>query len=322
MSRVLITGANGFVGHAVCMALRKRGHLLSGTTRNTAHRAGPEGTPLYVVPEFGPDMDWSRAVAGADIIVHLAARTHVMTDKARDPQGTLLADYLRVNVDGTRRLAEAAVAAGVKRLVFLSSVKAIGETSSTDGLDETTPPAPEDAYGISKLEAEQVLADITRSSRLETVILRPPLVYGPHVKGNFLALLRLCDTPFPLPFGAVANKRSLISADNLGDAIAVAAEHPKAAGEAFFVSDGEPVSTAELIRRIRGKLGRPPRLMNAPRSLLGLLGTVTGKRDQIQRLTGTLVLNDRKIRSFLGWAPPETFDSGLSKTVAWFRSQP
>ena len=211
MAKVLVTGATGFVGREVCRQVREMGHTLTGTTRNTGLRRGPEDIPLYVTPDFSAEMDWSHAVAGADVVIHLAARVHQIDDQASDP----LSEYRRVNVEGTKSLATAAVAAGVKRLIFLSSIKANGEKTDGAAYSEEDAPAPVDAYGLSKWEAEQALATIVENSSMELVVLRSPLVYGPNVGGNFAMLAKAVLKKWPFPLGAVINRRSLIYVGNL-----------------------------------------------------------------------------------------------------------
>ena len=322
MSRILITGATGFVGRAVIAALRRDGHTLSGTTRQADLGQGPEGIPLYRIGELGPDLDWSQAVAGAEIVVHLAARVHVMKERASKAAGIPLLAHSTANAEGTRRLAEAAAEAGVRRLVFMSTVKVIGEETKSTPFTETDIPAPGDAYGVSKLKAEQALAGIAAETGLETTVLRPPLVYGPYVKGNFLSLLKLCARGVPLPIAAIDNARSLISVRNLASAVAAAALHPEAAGETFLVSDGDDLSTPELFRRSAAALGRPARQFSVPALLLEFLGAAAGRGGMVRRLTRSLAVDSGKIRNLLGWSPEETLDQGLARAAEWFQGQP
>lgn len=312
MSRILITGATGFVGKAVIRELRAHGHTLSGTTRQADRAQGPEGIPLYRVPDLSMDADWSRIVAGADIVVHLAARAHIM--KERDSEALSL--YRATNRDGSRRLAEAAAAAGVKRFVFMSSVKAMGEETYGRPLRESDQPKPEDAYGISKWEAEQALHDVATRTGLEIVILRPPLVYGPDAKGNLLTLLNACARGWPLPLRGIDNRRSLVSARNLASAIEAAAFHPSAAGATFFVSDGEDISTADLIGRLAHAMGRAPRLFAVPKSLLSLARRLPGVGEKVRRLIGSLQVDSEAIRRQLGWQPQQSLDDGLAEMAA------
>lgn len=318
MTRILITGATGFVGRTLCAALRQGDHLLTGTTRDAALRAGPGNIPLNVIGDIGPDTDWSRALAGAEIVIHLAARTHVMKEDARDP----LAEYRRINRDGTRHLAASAAAAGVKRLIFLSSIKVNGERTDAEPFRESAPPQPEDGYGISKWEAEQALTETAASSELETVIIRPPLIYGPGVKGNLLSLLRACAAGRTLPLGAIANRRSLISVQNLCDAITRCIDHPDAVGKTFLIRDGEDLSTPALFQRTANALGTRVRLLSVSPKLLRLAGKLAGRAGAIGRLTESLTVDDSLIRETLGWAPPFTVDRGLATMAAWFLDSP
>jgi nucleoside-diphosphate-sugar epimerase len=316
VSKILITGATGFVGQAVCKILREQGHMLTGTTRNADQGAGPACVPLYHIPSIGPDTDWSQAVSGADIVIHLAARVHVMKDRSRDP----LAEFRAVNTAGTLTLARKAAAAGIKRFVFISTVKVAGEVSPAGGFSETASFAPEDPYGISKAEAEQGLMALAASSNMEVVILRPPLVYGPGVKGNFLALFNAINKTRPLPLGRIKNARSLIYVGNLADAVATTAIHPTAANQIFFVSDGEAVSTPGLISKIATSLDKKPRLINIPLGLLKLAGIMTGKSPTISRLIGSLEIDTAKIQSTTNWSPPYSMEVGLQETANWFNS--
>ncbi len=314
MSKILITGATGFVGAAVCRFLREKGHMLSGTTRDGDRRAGPGNVPLYHIPVIGPDTEWSQPVSGADAVIHLAARVHVMKDREADP----LAASRHINTEGTRQLAAAAAAAGVKRFIFVSTTKVMGELSGDRPFSENDEAQPEDAYGISKWEAEQVLRNIGRSTAMETVIVRPPLVYGPGVKGNFLSLVKACENGWPLPLGRVENSRSLIYVDNLAGAINICLDHSGAAGQTYFVSDGNDVSTPELIRRIAKALGRQANIINLPLSGLKAAGLLIGKSAAIGRLTGSLTVDSAKIRSETSWTPACSMTEGLKRTAEWY----
>lgn len=313
--RVLVTGATGFVGRALCPALSAAGHdAIAGVRRQDARTiAGAQ----RVLGDLGNDRDLDGALDGIDAVVHLAARAHIMREDAADP----LAAYRRVNVDGTRRLAAAAAASGVFRFVLLSSIKVNGERTHRRPFTEDDAPAPEDAYGIAKREAEDVLADIAARSGLAATVLRAPLVYGPQVRANFLALLRLCDSPWPLPFGGLtANRRSLVFLGNLTGAILAALTHPGASGRTYFVSDGEDLSTAALIARIRAALGRPARLLPVPAALLDRSLRLAGRAAVADRLCGSLAIDAGRIRGELGWRPPYTVDDGLAATAAWYRA--
>lgn len=310
MAVIAVTGASGFVGQRVLSDLARLGHFAIGVVRG-----GGAGLSR-AVGEIGPDTDWTRALDGVDIVVHCAARAHVMQEQSEDP----ISLYRSVNVDGTRRLAEQAAVHGVKRLVYLSSVKAAGERSSPGRpLAVSDVPVPEDAYGVSKREAELALLEVGAATGLETVIIRPPLVYGPGVKGNFRRLMGAIAGGWPLPIGALDNRRSLVSLANLTDLIGVCVESPIAAGRTFFVSDGEDLSTASLARRMGVALGRPARLLPIPHAALSMLGRATGKAAEIERLVGTLQVDLDDNRELLGWCPPQTVEQGLRETADWFR---
>ena len=289
--RVLVTGANGFVGAALTTRLLgERRYAVIGAVRDASAKLPALVTRAEVGP-LGPETDWRPAIGHVDTVVHLAARVHMMSEAIRNP----LAEYRRVNVAGTAALARQAAAAGVKRFVFLSSVKVNGESGR---YTEADPPAPEDAYGISKHEAEAAL------------------VYGPGVRANFLALMRAVSRGIPLPLGAVNNRRSLVALSNLVDFIITCIEHPAAANETFLVSDGEDLSTTDLIRRLAGAMGRPARLLPVPESVLIAGAALLGRRDIAQRLLGTLQVDTSKAGRLLGWVPPITVDEGLRLAVA------
>ena len=244
-------------------------------------------------------------------VVHLAARVHVMRDEASDP----LAKFREVNTEGTLNLARQAAQAGVKRFVFVSSIKVNGEGRDA-AYRETDSPAPEDTYAISKWEAEQGLQQISQETGLEVVILRPPLVYGPGVKANFRRLLDTVARGWPLPLGAIRNRRSLLYLGNFVDAIRVCVEHPAAAGKTFLVDDGQPVSTPDLIRAVAHAMGRPARLLAVPVDALEFAGALLGKQAAVARLTGSLWVDSSLIRTRLGWTPPYSMAAGLAATVA------
>jgi nucleoside-diphosphate-sugar epimerase len=316
LSKILITGATGFVGQALCGHLRKSGHTLSGTSRNRSLRAGPENIPLYYVQADQPDADWSHAVTGADAVVHLAARVHVMKDDAADP----LAMFRQSNRDATLALARAAEEAGVKRFVFLSSIKVNGEATADKPYSEADTPAPEDTYGVSKWEAEQGLGELTQTSNMEIVILRVPLVYGPAVKGNFLSLLRACAKSRPLPLGGITNRRSLLYVGNLVSAIEAVLDHTGLVSGTFLVSDGEDLSTPALARAISNALGVPSKVFGFPIGLLRFAAMCLGKSAAVDRLAGSLQVDGRKFRSTFGWNPPFTVADGIQATATWFRN--
>jgi len=315
MSRILVTGADGFIGRAVCAALAEKGHhVIAGTRSGGAVAGASENRRLGDMAHPEGTDGW---VSQTDMAIHLAARVHVRSDTSLASLGA----FRRVNVDGTRALAEAAARRGVRRLILLSSVKVNGDATADRPFTEADLPDPQDAYGISKWEAEQLLEDIGARNPLETVILRVPLVYGPGVKGNFLSLLRLCDSSLPLPLGGITgNRRSLLYTGNLTNAIFVALQHPKAAGKTFLVSDGAPVSTAVLVRTLRAALDRPPRLFTLSPGLLRLALSLTGKSAAADRLIRSLEINSSDITETLGWHAPFSLEAGMAATAAWYRA--
>lgn len=305
-SCVLVTGATGFIGPALCDQLAAAGHSVIPAVRCKSGLLNE-----VAVGDIGPSTDWRMALAGCDAVVHLAARVHMMRDDAHDP----LALYREANTEATLNLARQAADAGVKRFVFISSIKVNGEGRDTAYLESDTP-APADAYAISKWEAEQGLQRIAADTGLEIVVLRPPLVYGPGVKANFLRLIQLVQKGWPLPLGAIRNRRSLLYLGNFVDAIQLCVEHPDAAGQTFLLDDGEPVSTPELIRAVAQAMGRPARLLAVPVRVLELAGALLGKRAAVGRLAGSLYVDSSAIRSRLGWVAPYSLQQGLAATVA------
>jgi len=304
----LVTGAAGFVGHNLCGHLTAHGHVVLPAVRSVSGLAEE-----MVVGDITGSSDWTAVLTGCNAVVHLAARVHVMDGAAQNS----LALCRLTNTDATLNLARQAVQAGVKRFVFISSIKVNGEGSDAP-YRETDIPAPQDAYAISKWEAEQGLADIARQTGLEVVILRPPLVYGPGVRANFLRLMQIVERGWPLPLGAIHNQRSLLYLGNLFDAIRLCIEHPAAAGQTFLLDDGQAISTPELIRAVAKALNRPARLLPVPVRLLKLAGWMTGSSTAVSRLTGSLYVDSHAIRSQLGWVPPYSMQAGLTQTMAAF----
>lgn len=310
---VMVTGASGFLGRALARALASRGALVRGVVRAPAGDpdSGP-GVSYHQVGDIDGNTRWQESLAGAEVVVHCAARVHVMDDDAASP----FTAFRTVNRDGTLNLARQAAEAGVRRFVFISSVKVNGEHTDNRGpFEADEAPAPEDAYGISKREAEDGLRVIAQETGMDVVIIRPPLVYGPGVKGNFRSLLKLAGLPVPLPFGAIDNRRSLVYLGNLVDFICAAAEHPTAANQTFLVSDGDDLSTTRLLQQLRMALGRRPMLVPVPPILFRAAGTLFGKRSLVQRLCGSLQVDIAKARRLLGWQPPFTVQQGLADTV-------
>jgi nucleoside-diphosphate-sugar epimerase len=310
---ILLTGATGFVGSHLVEVLRAQGRAVRALVR-VAGAALPPGVESSVVGDLADAHDLRRVLAGVEGVIHLAGRAHVMRDTTADPE----AEFHRANALATRHLAEQAAAAGVRRFVFLSSVKVNGERSGDRPFTEADPPAPEDAYGRSKRAAEQALREVAAASSLEVVVIRPPLVYGPGVKANFLRLLRLVDRGVPLPLASVKNRRSLVSLWNLCDLIATCASHPAAAGETFLVSDQRDLSTPELVRRIAGAMGRRALLFPVPVPALALAARLLGQGDAVERLVGSLQADSAKATRLLGWTPRVSVGDGLRRTVEWY----
>lgn len=312
---VILTGTTGFIGSAFLVAAQKRGMKILSVFRSNeqAKRFGDANNSTVVVTSIEADTDWSEALVDVDVVVHCAARVHVMHDSSFDP----LAEFCKVNVAGTLNLARQAALAGAKRFVFLSSIKVNGEgTLLGCPFTAEDTPAPEDAYGISKAEAESGLRQLAQETGMEVVIIRPPLVYGAGAKGNFSSLLRWVARGFPLPLGAVtANRRSLVGLDNLVDLILTCVDHPKAANQTFLVSDGEDLSTTELLQRMGKAMNRPARLLPVPVSLLTFAARLLGKKAVAQRLLGSLQVDISKTCELLGWKPPVPVDEGLRRAA-------
>lgn len=312
LRKILITGANGFVGTALCHTLVEQGFAVRRTLRR------PEATTAamedVVVGDIGLAIDWRHALRDVEGVVHLAARAHVMRNTVADP----LKEYRNVNVLATRTLLQAARNAGVRRFVFLSSIKVNGEQTKGKPFTEHDMPHPEDDYGVSKWEAELVLQECTVASSMETVVLRPPLLYGPGVKGNFLSLLRAIDRGLPLPLASIDNRRSLLYVGNLIDAIMLCLDHPAAAGKTYLLADDDGVSTPALVRGIAHALGKPARLLPFPPVLLKHAGALAGKAGAVARLLGSLQIDSNRIRRELGWRPRTNMAQGLAETVRWY----
>lgn len=307
---LLVTGANGFVGRALCKELLARGFQVRGATRKACRLAGEVDNAI--VGEIGGATNWVDALRGVDIVIHLAARVHVMHDESKDP----LAEFRTVNTQGTEHLALTAAACGVKRLIYASSIKVNGEETSDGHIySELDIPAPQDPYGISKWEAELTLKRVSQQTGLEIVVVRPPLVYGEEVKGNFAQMMKVISNGTPLPLGSVQNQRDLVYVGNLVDALIVCALHPSAAGQTYLVSDGQSVSTPELLKHLADAMGMPICLFRCPIMLLRIAGKITGKSMQIARLLGSLQVNSDKICKQLNWHAPYTLQAGLERTV-------
>lgn len=309
--RALITGASGFVGRATrAQAIRMGFDLSCSVRRNEPVLA--QYLPVRV-SEIDGFTKWTGALQGITTIIHLAARVHVMQDTNADP----IAAFREVNVDGTLNLARQAAAAGVKRFVFVSSAKVNGESTQPDRpFTEADIPNPQDAYSLSKYEAEQGLRQISADTGMEVVIIRPPLVYGPGVKANFATLMQAVQQGRPLALGSVNNRRSLVALDNLVDFIILCMTHPEAANQTFLVSDGNDLSTTELVRGLARAAGVSPRLLPVPVWALQAGAMLLGKEDEVQRLCGSLQVDISKARNLLGWRPPVVVEEGLRRAVA------
>ncbi len=303
--RVLVTGANGFVGRALCPYLAALGHTVIPAVRRQS------GIASEVVVHGAES--WKAALKGGDSVIHLAARAHVMQDQEQDP----LQAFRASNVDTTIELAKRAVDAGVRRFVFMSTIKVNGEeTAPGCSFSPDDLVAPNDPYAISKWEAEQELFEIAKSTGLEVVIIRPPLVYGPGVKGNFATLIKWVKNGIPLPLGAIHNRRSMMALDNLVNFTALCADidaSPKAKGQVFLMSDGEDVSTAELLQKVAKAYRRNTRLFRVPEGLMRVAARWMGKASIADRLFGSLVIDDSKARQILGWHPPSSMDEQLQR---------
>jgi nucleoside-diphosphate-sugar epimerase len=310
--QVLVTGSNGFIGSRLLERLAADGSWqVRAASRGKSARV-PAGIRAVSHGNLSAAADWREAVADANVVIHLAARVHVMKDSAGDP----LSEFRRINVQASARLAEQAAAAGVRRFVYVSSIKVNGESTSAERpFRPDDAPHPQDPYGISKWEAERELRSIAANSGMEVVVVRPPLVYGPGVGANFRSLMRWLHRGLPLPFGAIDNRRSLVALDNLCDLLIACASHPAAAGQTFLASDGEDISTTHLLERLGRALGRPARLVPLPAGILWLAFAAIGKKNVGTRLCQSLCVDSETARTRLGWRPTISLDEGLRRTA-------
>lgn len=316
-ARVMVTGANGFVGRAVVAQLLRCGRPVTAALRGPVTAGARESTAALTtvqVGELASVTDWSAALAGVDVIVHCAARVHVMRETSAEP----LAAFRHVNVDGTLQLARQAAAAGVRRFVFISSIGVNGAETFEAPYTADDVPAPHSAYAQSKHEAELGLLALARNSQLEVVIIRPPLVFGPGAPGNFERLMQALQRGIPLPFGAVHNRRSLVALRNLVSLIEVCLNHPAGANQVFLVSDGEDISTTELLHGVAAALGTRPRLFRVPAGALKAVARLTGQAQLAQQLCGSLQVDILKTRTLLGWAPVIRLDQALDEAAREF----
>ncbi|MDP2071944.1 SDR family oxidoreductase [Methylotenera sp.] len=313
--KILVTGASGFVGKSLCAELLSQGYSVLAAVRSSSSVV--KNAEMVTIGEIDGDADWTDALKGVDVAIHLAARVHVMKDTALDP----LTEFRKVNVEGTLNLAQQAAKVGIKRFVFVSSIKVSGEaTEEEKPFTESDAANPQDAYGISKSEAEQGLLLIAQQTGMEVVIIRPPLVYGAGVKANFASMMRAVQRGIPLPLGAIHNKRSFVYVENLVSLILRCIDHPAAVNQVFLVSDGCDLSTTELLRGCAVALGVKARLLPVPKSLIEVGAALLGKRNVAQRLCGNLQLDITKARTLLGWTPPYTIGQGLRATAERFRN--
>jgi nucleoside-diphosphate-sugar epimerase len=316
MLKMLVTGASGFVGKSLCKALLNQRQAVRAVVR--VARVQADDFEQMVVGSIDAATDWSAALREVSIVIHLAARVHVMNDKSVDP----LAEFRKVNVDGTLNLAQQAAKAGVERFIFVSSIKVIGEqTVKNKPFTEDNAANPQDAYGISKYEAEQGLMRIAEEMGMEVVIIRPPLVYGAGVKANFASMMRVVKRGIPLPLGAIHNKRSFVYVGNLVSLILRCINHPAAANQTFLVSDGHDVSTTELLRGCADALGVKARLLPVPQKLVEVCAALISKREVAQRLCGNLQVDISKARTLLGWMPPMSLADSLKATAQGMKDE-
>lgn len=317
MTRYLVTGANGFVGRALTQHLLNKGCHVRGAVRTTSDDAAMQGVEQVVIPDIGRETDWSDALQDVEVVIHLAARVHMMRDQAEDP----LAEFMAINAFGTENLARQAAAKGVKRFVYVSSIKVNGEaTIQGHPMTELDIPQPHDPYGISKWKAELSLHDLSRETSMEISILRPPLIYGPGVKANFARLIETVSKGVPLPLNSIRNARSLLYVGNLVDALYVCSVDGNAAGQTYLISDGEAVSTPMLTRLIAKALGKPDRIFGFPVGLMRLIGRLLRKTGAIDRLTQSLEIDNSKISNQLSWHPPYTLAQGLQETADRYKT--
>lgn len=311
--KVLVTGASGFLGYQLSVALIEKCYKVTAAARRIDKVNFDTST--FQIVDLSGKTDWSKALVDVDVVIHCAARVHIMNDSSENP----LKECRKVNTFGTLNLARQAMQAGAKRFIFISTIKVNGEsTKKGQSFSEADHPVPQDPYGVSKYEAEQGLLKISQETGLEVVIIRPPLVYGPGVKANFLNMMKWVSKGIPLPLGAVVNQRSFVALDNLVDLICVCIAHPNAKNQVFLAGDGNDVSTTELLQLMAKALGRSSRLVPVPMRLLRLCAKLIGKSDVALRLCGSLTVDISKAQTLLGWVPPITVEQGLQKVANAF----
>ncbi|HED33228.1 MAG TPA: SDR family oxidoreductase [Gammaproteobacteria bacterium] len=318
MSRVLVTGANGFVGRELCKLLEHRGYEVRVALRELMPDDELSAYEQVATGELGALSHfidrWKNALDNVDSVIHLAARVHVMKETSANP----LAQFRAVNTEAPVCLAKQAAAQGVKRFIYVSSIKVNGEATAGGAFCADDRPEPGDAYAVSKAEAEAQLLEAGLDSSMQVVCVRPPLIYGPGVRGNFLRLIKLVEKGLPLPLAMIKNNRSMVSVGNMTDLLECCITHPQAAGEIFLVSDGVSLSTPELISRLADCMGVPARLFPVPRPLLKLAGKLIGQSSAISRLCDSLEVDISKTREHLGWQPPQSVEAGIRAAVEGF----
>ncbi|MBN1333178.1 MAG: NAD-dependent epimerase/dehydratase family protein [Synergistales bacterium] len=318
MTKVLVTGANGFVGRRMCQALLSAGYPVKGAVRSEfAAKDLPAGTETVFISNLHSEEQWRDTLQDVTSVVHLIGRTHVLKESSPDPEE----EYRSVNVWITYALLNAIDERPVEKFIFMSSIKAVGEGGDKTPYTENTPTNPEDYYGKTKLEAEQYISTWSERTGIPSVILRPPLVYGPGVKGNFLRLLKLARKGFPLPVGSIHNLRSLIYVDNLADALTKALSKQLEGCDVFHIADEPPLSTPLLYRELLKNFGKGAGLLPFPESLLRNAAKVAGKEQDYEKIAGSLVVSSEKFRDTFGWKEPFSFESGIRKTCEWYRTK-
>jgi len=317
--KILITGANGFVGQALCRTLKDFSEYRLSLAVRDIHNPSLRdlnGAEIVGIADIGPETDWRKALEGVETVVHLAARVHIMNETASDP----LAEFKQTNTKGTLRLARQASEAGVNRFIFISTIKVNGEEGQRPYTEDDTP-NPQDPYAVSKFEAEEGLKRIASASAMEAVIVRPPLIYGPGVGGNFIKLIRLIDQGFPLPFLSINNRRSLLSVNNLAHFLIHCIGYSKKIKGTFLLSDGNDLSTPDLIRLLAQCLGKKARLFPVPKGLMKGISSALGQRAAFDRLWGSLQVDICKARKTLDWTPKYTHQHEMQQTTDWYHQK-
>ena len=312
--KILVTGASGFIGQSLIKELKIRNINFVGVVRQLSY---PSLDELIEVRDFAIPSIWQKPLINCDVIIHLAARAHVMYENSNDS----LDDFIQTNVEATLNLAREAVSAGVKRFIYVSSIGVHGDETNQERLNELSPFNPCSSYGLSKKLAEQGLYELCSKANLELVIVRPPLVYGPNNPGNMLKLINLLNTSIPLPFGNIKNSRSFIYLGNLLDALILCATHPKASKQIYIVSDGEDISTTQLFEKIAFALNKQICLFPIPLSAMRFFANIFKKTNHLNKLTQSLLVDSSKIRKELDWHPPYTMEQGLKITADWFKNK-